>query len=233
MTITAGLLLGVLSSLHCVTMCGPLLLTLATSSADRPMVARIAHIGWYHAGRITTYAVLGSIAGLAGSLVAVAGAGRALAIAAGVLLVISSITPAATKRWQLGLDPWLKFVGRAGAAARRWQLGHPVAGPLAAGMVNGLLPCGMVYAAVATALAAGSIEQAMLTMLAFGLGTTPALAAVSLTAAQFSPTWRRRLAHVAPACVAIVGILLILRGVATPGSPGLPAPHHHAVHSPK
>lgn len=230
MTIAAGLLLGLLSSLHCVTMCGPLVLTLGTPSTARTIAGRVAHIGWYHTGRITTYAALGSIAGLAGSLFALAGAGRALAIAAGALLIIASLTPALAARWQFGLGPWLGMISRAGAAARRWTRSHPVLGPVSAGMVNGLLPCGMVYAALTAALAAGSINHAVLTMAAFGAGTVPALAAVSLTAARISPAWRHRLAHVAPVCVALVGALLIMRGVAGPGLPESGQPHH-AVHT--
>lgn len=230
MTIAAGLLLGLLSSLHCVTMCGPLVLMLGTPSAGRTLGARVAHVAWYHTGRLTTYAAFGLIAGLAGSFFALAGAGRALAIAAGALLLIASIAPAVAKRWQFGLRPWLAVVSRAAAAARRWKGGHPVAGPVMAGMVNGLLPCGMIYAALAAALAAGSIGHAVLTMAAFGAGTVPALAAVSLTAARISPEWRRRLVHVAPACVALVGVLLIMRGVAGPGLPESAPPHHHGVH---
>ncbi len=229
MTIAAGLLLGLLSSVHCVTMCGPLVLTLGTPSADRTFTARAAHVVWYHAGRIATYAALGLMAGLAGSLFALAGAGRSLAIAAGAVLLAGGISPALARRWHFGLSPWLNIVSRAGATVRRWHGGHPVAGPVTAGMVNGLLPCGMVYAAVTAAVAAGSIEHAVLTMAAFGLGTVPALAAVSLTAARIPMAWRRRLAPVAPVCLAIVGVLLILRGVA-PSKPHQSSSHQsHAL----
>src|SRR5690606_31280256 len=120
MTIAAGLLLGLLSSLHCVTMCGPLVLMLGTPSTARTIAGRVGHIAWYHTGRITIYAALGLIAGLAGSLFALAGAGRVLAIAAGTLLIVASMTPAVATRWRFGLGPWLRVVSRAGAAARRW-----------------------------------------------------------------------------------------------------------------
>ena len=216
MTVLAGALLGLLGSGHCVAMCGPLILAVGTPAREQPLPARLVRVGSYHAGRVSTYAMLGVVAGAAGSLMALAGLGRVLALGAGMLLIVAGLGPALLRRWPAWTGPWMGVVARAGAAARGWQASHPITGPFAAGLANGLLPCGMVYAALATALAAGTIEQAIWTMAAFGAGTVPALAGLSLGAAQISPDWRRWLSRAAPIGLALVGVLLLVRGLTPP-----------------
>jgi sulfite exporter TauE/SafE len=95
---------------------------------------------------------------------------------------------------------------------------------LAIGLLNGLLPCGFVYAALGTAVTAGSPAPSMAFMAAFGMGTGPAMLGVSLLGRLASTTWRARLQRFAPIGLAVVGLLLILRGLALGGmiSPPLP-----------
>jgi uncharacterized protein len=118
----------------------------------------------------------------------------------------------------------------ANAVARRWQARRPFAGSFVAGLANGLLPCGMVYAALATALAAGTPWQAALTMTAFGVGTVPALAGLSFGVAHVPVVWRHRWARAAPIALALVGVLLLGRGLAPPPAPQSPAGTAHAHH---
>ncbi len=213
MTILAGALLGLLGSLHCLGMCGPLVLAVGAPPRELGATARLGHVLLYHAGRIATYAALGLAAGLLGYVAALTGAGRVLAVSGGVLLVVAAVQPSRVTRGRAWAGGWMRVAARAAAAARSWRAGHRIAGPLLTGMANGLLPCGMVYAAVAAALAAGGPGQAVLTMVAFGAGTTPALAALSLTAAQVPGSWRQRLAGTARVGLAIAGVLLVVRGL--------------------
>jgi hypothetical protein len=81
------------------------------------------------------------------------------------------------------------------------------------GLLNGLLPCGFVYAALATALTAGNVPQSMFFMAAFGLGTGPAMLGVSLVGRVASAAWRARLQRLVPYGLALVGLLLIVRGL--------------------
>jgi len=85
------------------------------------------------------------------------------------------------------------------------------------GLLNGLLPCGFVYAALATALTAGTVPRSMAFMAAFGLGTGPALLAVSLVGRVASSTWRARLQRFVPVGLVVVGLLLVLRGLGIGG----------------
>jgi uncharacterized protein len=221
MSVLAGALLGLLGSAHCLAMCGPLVLAVGTPARDQRLAMRLVRVGSYQTGRVGTYALLGLVAGAAGSLMAFAGLGRVLALSGGVLLIAAGLAPPMARRPPSWIGPWMGIVARATAAARGWHADHPIAGPIAAGMANGLLPCGMVYAALATALAAGTFEKAIWTMMAFGAGTVPALAAMSLTAAQLPPRWRRRLSRAAPVALVMVGILLLVRAFT-------PAPVHAA-----
>ena len=216
MTVVAAALLGLLAGAHCVSMCGPLVLAVSAGARTRAAHVRMLHALAYHAGRVTTYAVLGLAAGLAGSVLTFAGFGRVVAVAAGALLVAAGIVPGLARLAPSWTGRWIGVAARAAGAARALQARHPVAGPFAAGMANGLLPCGMVHAALAAALAAGSLDRAVWTMAAFGAGTTPALVGLALTAEQVPYSWRRRLSRLAPAGLVAMGVLLLVRGFGTP-----------------
>ena len=109
----------------------------------------------------------------------------------------------------------------AAAVTRRW----PVAGYAVMGCANGLLPCGLLYAALATAIALGSVAKSIAFMTGFGLGTVPVLLAVTISATSLPLLWRRRLRLAGPAVMIAAGTLLIARGVL----PAAPAHHHEAA----
>jgi sulfite exporter TauE/SafE len=99
---------------------------------------------------------------------------------------------------------------------------RPVVGVIAAGAANALLPCGLVYAALAAATAFGTTASAVSSMLSFGLGTVPMLAIISALARSVPPGLRLRLRFAAPLALAAVGLLLIARGAMVS-----PAMHGH------
>lgn len=168
---------GLVGSPHCVGMCGGF----ASASAGRPVETSA-----WHVGRLAAYATLGAIAGRAG---AVPWAGTPIgAILAGVLLAWFAGRLA-------GLLPELPikvpFVARLGAAvARRRGFG----GRLAFGAVTALLPCGLLWSALAVSVAAGSAAGGSLAMLTFGVGTVPALAVAAGAVRRLSAArpWTRR-----------------------------------------
>jgi hypothetical protein len=208
-----GFALGMGGSLHCVAMCGPLMLTLGCRVAAS-RVDRVWHSALYQLGRVLTYMVLGLATGLVGQALATQGLGRAVAISAGVLLLVAAVRSVRT----LSFGP-LERLGasaarRASAAAGRWSLAHPVSGPLFTGAANGLLPCGLVYAALTAAAASGDARDAAVLMAGFGIGTLPALAALMLSATSLPPLWRARLRHVTPIVLALAGLLMVMRGIA-------------------
>jgi sulfite exporter TauE/SafE len=196
-------LVGALGGVHCVAMCGGFLGALAARDAARVAAIRMRGVAarqfLYHAGRVTTYALLGASFGLAGSMtiraIDLAWVQRALYVAADVLVLLLAAS-LVTRVTAVGA------LQRAGAAAfapllRRAQPmlrlpGSP--GRIAIGLVWGLMPCGLVYSVLPLALLAGGAWQGALVMAAFGTGTLPSLVAggVALT----------RLRAIAPAAVA-------------------------------
>jgi sulfite exporter TauE/SafE len=81
------------------------------------------------------------------------------------------------------------------------------------GALNGLLPCGLVYVALAGAVARGTLADAVLYMAFFGLGTMPTMLAIGLSGKICPPAWRLKLRGAIPAGVCLVAGLLILRGM--------------------
>lgn len=168
------------SATHCTAMCGPLVLaqvgSLPTPACARARVLAGARIP-YHLGRALTYAMLGAIAGgvgrwLVGWASATAPVAAILLTAAAVAMALLLILPAGFVRRDF-MPPWLsaaaKPLFRAG-----WRNGVML------GMVLGLLPCGLVYAALSVAAATGSAIAGALAMLAFAAGTAPALVSIGV-----------------------------------------------------
>jgi uncharacterized protein len=217
MFIAAGLALGVAASVHCVAMCGPLMVAVLSRRNGRAAIL-------YHGGRLSTYALLGAVTGAIGHLAILAGAGRLLSVVAGLALIWTAARRAGWVKagWGHGRGPHTAFVVRATEAARvRFHESSPLR-TVSAGVLNGLLPCGPVYAALTAATALGDSPQAAGFMLAFGAGTLPLLTAVG-TIAAWTPRFRGgRWRLVTPVALAALGVTLMARGF-------IPT-HHHAEH---
>ncbi len=205
--------MGFIGSLHCIGMCGGLV---AALSLSRPAIWWRGLVT-YQAGRVATYALLGLLAGLGGmGLVGIGGAWlqRSLAVFAGLAMLF----------FALNLGGWLPDpLTRITAAANRYLgLGRLVRhaaqharsrGWLLLGMANGLLPCGLVYAALVMAVASAHVWDAFLMMLFFGLGTVPAMLLAPLVLGKISATSRARLLKFAAVLVAALAVLTMLRGL--------------------
>ncbi len=204
----AGAALGLAGSVHCAGMCGPLLLAVHRGVPRAQMMARMA---LYHAARVVTYALLGIPAGYAAHALSFGVFGRIVGAIAGVSLVLAATGPLVTRYGQSLSQVWSATVIRLAAKAAALTPRHPHTGYIVLGSINGLLPCGLVYAAVAGAAASGSLAAAVAFMIGFGAGTIPLLLAVTLSATAVPVRARQRLRFVAPALMALAGVLLIVR----------------------
>ena len=207
MELWTAFLLGLTGSLHCAGMCGPLALALPRVAGSRwaHVVSRLA----YNAGRVVTYAALGFVFGLIGKSLAMAGVQRWVSIGLGVVLLAAVLVSRAEvfrlpAAWTSG---WLKpALGR--------QLRRRGVGSLAVlGLLNGLLPCGLVYVACAGAAAMGTVQGAVEYMIVFGLGTVPMMLGLALSGTAIQAGLRLRLQKAIPFCLGLVAVLLILRGL--------------------
>jgi sulfite exporter TauE/SafE len=220
---------GMAASWHCVGMCGGFACALGADPRGR--VATLLRRLSYNLGRVTTYCFLGALGGYLAADLCVSEPGapptawaqRALAVASGLLMVGIG----------LRLLGWLR--SRGGAPLHGFgveliapglrgllRLPGPTA-PLAFGVLNGFLPCPLVYAFAAQAAGSGGALPGVLVMLAFGLGTFPALLLVAGLGDRLGGAWRRRGVDVAGALIMILGLITLARGLAPIG------PHGHLL----
>lgn len=201
-------MLGLAGSLHCAGMCGPLALALPHpgGGATGFVASRLA----YNGGRIVTYGLIGLLFGLLGKSLALVGIQRWLSIGAGSVILLgllfSTKLGAGTPIVRAVL--WLK--ASFGRLLQRRTLGS--LGLL--GLLNGFLPCGLVYAAGAGAAATGGLVSAVEYMALFGLGTLPLMLGIGLSGRALPVSFRFRLQQLVPVSLALVAMLLILRGLA-------------------
>lgn len=202
---------GLLGSGHCVGMCGGFALALGSSS-PRAGVALVRQL-IYGAGRVFTYTAGGAAAGFLGWRFSQETTGlmnlqAILSIVAGVVLVLQGLHSAGWLRFRLSATqacPGPSLFGSLLQATRPHSL-------FLAGVMNGLLPCGLVYAFLALAASSGDLLSGALTMMLFGLGTVPILALVGVGGNWLSILARRRLLHLAAWCVVLTGLITLARG---------------------
>ncbi len=219
--IASALVMGMVSSLHCVGMCGPIALALPLSGKTGS--ARAGGALLYNLGRVTTYTLMGVLLGVAGELIFPPGLQQALSIAAGVLVLLSILLPLLGRTALFGSwlqRPMLYLRGRLGRLLSVDSSGAFYG----IGLLNGLLPCGMVYMALTTSFLTGEVLGGALFMFAFGLGTVPLLFSSVFFSTLMRPKIRLQLRKAAPVFLFFIGTLLILRGLSL-GIPYLsPAP---------
>jgi sulfite exporter TauE/SafE len=208
--IIAGSTLGLISSFHCVGMCGPIAFALPVQSLSP--VSKMASTLSYHFGRISTYTLMGGLFGLLGRQVYLAGFQRWFSISLGLIILILLLRYYQQhKRMQSG---WMsRFQGKLLQIMGSLLKQPRPAGFFLLGMANGLLPCGMVYLAIAGALSTNQTLDGMAFMASFGAGTLPTLLALNWFGHMASISLRNRIRRLTPYVIALTGILLILRGL--------------------
>lgn len=220
MQIWTAFLLGLAGSAHCAGMCGPLALALPAGKDGR--LTFVAGRLLYNIGRILTYALMGALLGLLGQGFAIAGLQRWVSLVLGALILLGLLVSPRFAR----VIPVTRVVHWLKAALGKLLQRRALGSLLGIGLLNGLLPCGLVYVACAGAATVGNFWQGVEYMIAFGLGTLPMMLAISLVGTKLQFALRFKLQRLIPISLAIVGALLLLRGLALDIpylSPRLPA----------
>lgn len=206
----SGFSLGIFSSLHCVGMCGPLMLALPVRHLGRWQ--QLSAIVLYNSGRIITYSIIGLIIGLLGRKIVNPALQQWLSIIAGITMLLLAAAYFTGKKWlkpgwMINMHSWL--LDSMSVLLQSKKIG----GYFLLGAANGLLPCGMVYIAIAGALMHSGQGQSMLFMMVFGLGTLPAMLALGFFGLQIRLSMRNRVKRMMPFFVVAIAVLLILRGM--------------------
>ncbi|PWS28775.1 sulfite exporter TauE/SafE family protein [Pedobacter yonginense] len=199
--------MGLFGSLHCAIMCGPIMLGMPFKKQN--VLESGLQLLLYQFGRVLIYTLLGVMVGALGTSIKVFSNQKTLSLVIGLVLIVFTalqFSRAYRSRFQKiqlkTLNPISKWMGKV--------FNLPVWG-LFAGMLNGLIPCGMVYLALATALNTGSIKSGAVFMFLFGLGTTPLMMMISLGGIFLKKYIRFNTQKLVPWFMFFMGLLLVLR----------------------
>lgn len=218
MNLLAGFLLGLAGSLHCLGMCGPLM-------ALMPFRKHASAVGMagdrllYHAARVVVYALLGLVMGLGVSALHVNQFERAIALFGGTAMIAFATMQLILHRSPVPHRFTSRFAQAISKRIQKLLQGRRGAHTLVLlGSLNALLPCGLLYAALAGSLGASASDQGVVQasafMAAFGIGTLPMMLAVSIGIRFLTPSASLRLRSWAPALAMFAGAIIILRGLA-------------------
>jgi sulfite exporter TauE/SafE len=204
--IWSGFLIGLMGSLHCVGMCGPLAFAVPTVKGHRFMSAVV-----YNSGRIVTYSLLGILVGLLGLGIHLAGYQSYLSILTGTFIILLVVFPALErllfKLTKLDLGSLIRS-----HISKHLKKNSYISTALI-GILNGLLPCGLIYAALAGAIETGYVESAALYMIMFGLGTSVLMMGTMLSKGFVLKINWFKPKKVVPYLTLTLGVLFILRGI--------------------
>jgi len=209
--IISALGLGFASGFHCIGMCGPIALSMGLTRYQQTNFY-LQNIT-YQLGRIVTYSLLGAILGIVGEGFEMAGFQRILTIIIGILLIIMSLFSFG-KRDFASKIPFinkilLKLKINLGAILQK----SDYRSRFITGLLNGFLPCGMVYMALTASMVSGGVLQGAIFMGLFGLGTFPFMFAVVLFGNIMSHAFRIKILKIIPVFMVILGGLFVLRGM--------------------
>lgn len=207
----AALSLGFLGSFHCIGMCGPIAMALPLRTGNRWV--RIGGGLLYNTGRALTYGIFGLLFGLLGKGFVIGGYQQAISVVLGVLILIGVFLPANVNPEQGLTKVIFPFVAKVKSLLGKLFKEKNPASLFLIGMLNGLLPCGLVYLAVAGAIATGSAINGSLFMIMFGLGTLPAMMLVVVATNVISLDLRNKIRKAVPVFITVMACVLILRGM--------------------
>jgi sulfite exporter TauE/SafE len=207
MFLFASFLLGIASSFHCLGMCGPIAMALPLDRSSNSK--KLLGISAYNFGRITTYSLLGLLFGSIGFSIQIYRIFQILSVVLGIGLILIA--------WRKQLIGFLEirkvfFYAWLNKSMGKLLSKRGTEHLFFLGMLNGILPCGLIFIALASSLLADSIWESGLAMFVYGLGTTPSMFMVAYFAQSIGNKLRLRISQAFPYLMTCIGILVILRG---------------------
>ncbi|MCG8309428.1 MAG: sulfite exporter TauE/SafE family protein [Cytophagales bacterium] len=207
----SAFLIGFFGSFHCIGMCGPIALALPVQKKNRFNL--VSGRVLYNVGRAATYSAIGLVFGLVGQSLSLAGFQQSVSIAAGILMLLMVLLPSKYSQRLYLLKPAYGFTNflkrKFGVLLTR----KSVSSIFLIGLLNGFLPCGLVYIAAAGAIASGDSMAGAIYMFIFGMGTFPIMLIVSVAGNFISLKVRKTINKAIPAFMVILAFLFILRGM--------------------
>ncbi len=202
---------GLISSLHCVGMCGPIAMMLPVDRNNPSK--KVSQILTYHLGRLTAYGTIGFLFGMVGKGFFIAGIQQKLSIVIGIAMIVAILIPEKEFAKYNFSKPVFRLI-----AVLKTKLGSQFKNKsyrslFTIGLLNGFLPCGMVYVALFGAIAMQSASFGILYMILFGMGTIPLMSSVVYIHSFLTLSVRNKIQRVIPYVGILIGVLFILRGL--------------------
>ena len=207
----SALILGIVANLHCFAMCGPIAMSVPINRKSEFTILTSSF--FYQTGRILMYSILGFAVGFIGFGIHLVGILQGLSIIAGIGIILYAwryqlLGEGADKLFKTTLPYNLnsRMMGKIAKNKSPFK-------PLLLGMLNGILPCGMVYTALITSLLTGNAVSGSISMLFFGLGTYPTMIVLMYLTQKTATRFRSKINRYLPIILTLVGMLIVLRGM--------------------
>ena len=202
---------GLISSFHCIGMCGPIAMMLPVDHHNQ--VKKVGQILTYHIGRLTAYATIGLIFGLLGRGLYLAGLQQNMSIFIGVAMIAIILIPVKVFSKYNFSKPVFKLISKIKTSLGSQFKNKSYKSLFTIGLLNGFLPCGMVYVALFGAIAMQNEFYGVLYMILFGLGTVPMMSSVVYINSFLTISMRNKITKIIPVVAFVIGILFIFRGL--------------------
>ncbi|BFM44492.1 sulfite exporter TauE/SafE family protein [Flavobacterium sp. CFS9] len=192
-------------------MCGPIAMMLPVDRQNE--AKKVTQIITYHLGRLTAYATIGLIFGLLGRGFFLAGLQQKMSIFIGLAMIVIVLIPEKVFSKYNFSKPVYKMISRVKSSLGNQFKDRSYKSLFTIGLLNGFLPCGMVYVALFGAIAMQSASLGVLYMLLFGVGTIPLMTVVVYVNSLIKLPFRNKIQKAIPYVAVIIGVLFILRGL--------------------
>lgn len=203
----SAFILGLMGSFHCIGMCGPIAMAIPGGNSN----TKAMNLLLYNSGRIITYSIIGLTFGIIGKGIFIAGFQQTLSIVVGVLILGYLIINHLSGKNKFEKITFVHlFIKK--SLARLFNI-KSRGSAFGIGMLNGFLPCGLVYVAIAGAIAMAEPIYGALYMSLFGLGTVPVMAGMNIVKNKISVSIRTKIRKLIPYAVAVMALLFIVRGL--------------------
>lgn len=206
-----GFIFGLISSLHCIGMCGPIAMMLPVDHNNPTRKA--LQVMTYHIGRLTAYALLGLAFGMLGKGLYLAGLQQQVSIGVGIMMIVIAVVPERIFAKYNFSKPVYKLISNLKSILGKQFKKKSFDALFTIGFLNGLLPCGLVYAALFGAIAMQNVALGMTYMILYGLGTVPMMSLIVYTSGLLSMPMRNKLQKGIPVVMVCLGVLFIIRGM--------------------
>ena len=207
----SAFIFGLISSFHCIGMCGPIAMMLPVDRTNE--TKKVTQIITYHIGKLTAYGILGLVFGLLGRSFYLAGMQQQLSIIVGILMILVAVIPEKIFAKYNFSKPVYSVINKVKSSLGQQFKNKSYKSLFTIGLLNGFLPCGMVYVALFGAIAMQNVTLGIGYMLLFGIGTIPMMVAVIYASGLISFSFRGTIQKAIPLVAVIIGMLFIVRGL--------------------